>query len=139
MTISRTLTEKTKRSGTNFNLNGGIFKYSYNIKKKEGWVKLLPLTKVGDNFFEDLYNVNSNIIKQEYHITVVRGESIPNMKVWNRYNNCLINFEIDKEIKSNGIYYWIDIQCPFLYIVRQELDLNLQPKYPFHLTIAKSK
>jgi len=129
---------KTKDKDINC-INSGIFKYSYNIKRNIGWLKIKVLNDIGNILFNRLKSNINNIERIDSHITVVRGESIVNLRNWEKYKDCLINFDVDNNIKNNKQYYWVDIYCPFLYIVRKELDITSTPLYPFHLTIGKKK
>jgi len=71
------------------------------------------------------------------HISVVRGEDIPNIIFWNKYQNKIINFEYEPGVKDNGTYYWLSVKCKFLSDIRQELGLIKFPKFGFHLTIGR--
>lgn len=126
-----------KRNKEVNSINSGIFNYSYNIKRNTGWLKIKVINDIGNILFDNLKSNISSIVKQDFHITVVRGENIINFKHWGKYENCLITFDIDDNIKNNKEYYWVDVKCPFLHLVRKELDLSYDPKYPFHLTIGK--
>ncbi|MEI2420708.1 hypothetical protein V6O07_10580, partial [Arthrospira platensis SPKY2] len=119
--------------------NTGIFSYSYNKKTKKGWIILKVINNIGNILYDELIKRDKKtLIEKQFHISVVRGEPILNKRKWFCYNNDLIRFNIKENIiYNNDKYYWIDIQCPFLHLVRQELDLSYNPKYPFHLTIAK--
>lgn len=125
----------------NFNniFNTGVFYYSYNKNTKKGWIILKVINDIGNILYNELFKKDDKVlIEKEFHISVVRGESILNKRKWFCYNNHLINFKLKENIlHKNDNYYWINIECPFLYLVRQELDLSYIPKYPFHLTIAK--
>jgi hypothetical protein len=71
------------------------------------------------------------------HITWVNKEEPHNKGNWEAYQNIPIKFELKPEIKTNGTYYWLDIECNDLKLMRRALGLKPEPKIPFHLTIGK--
>ncbi|MGL5064411.1 MAG: hypothetical protein ACRC62_30865 [Microcoleus sp.] len=70
------------------------------------------------------------------HITVVRGEVVKNLLRWNAYQSHAIDFYYSSEITTNRRYWWLNVYAPCLMSVRQELGLDVQPEYDFHVTIG---
>lgn len=70
------------------------------------------------------------------HISIVRGEVIPNLNRWNAYQGQVIYFHYSNEIETNGKYWWLYVYSPCLVSIRHELGLDSQPEYDFHLTIG---
>lgn len=72
------------------------------------------------------------------HISVIRGEFIPNIKLWGLEANKLIDFDYDGGVIDNGEYYWLKVSCPYLSLLRQEYGLRPEPRFGFHLTIGRT-
>lgn len=70
------------------------------------------------------------------HISVVRGEEPLDVSAWGKYHGQEIEFEYDSELNTNGVYYWLDVECSRLSEIRMELGLPPMPTHPFHLTVA---
>jgi hypothetical protein len=71
------------------------------------------------------------------HISVLRGEKIPNADLWGLGANSIIQFEYEPGVKSNGEYYWLTVHCEELKGVRLAYGLSPEPQFGFHLTIAR--
>lgn len=69
------------------------------------------------------------------HITVIRNEEPPHPQFWEKYSG-EVQFTYESEPRTNGDYVWLDVQCPFLLDLRQELGLPRNPFYPLHLSIG---
>lgn len=72
------------------------------------------------------------------HITVIRNEEPPKPEAWHKYEGLVVEFGYRPEVLTNGEYYWLAIECPFLTELRQELGLG-EPEFPFHLSIGHGK
>lgn len=72
------------------------------------------------------------------HISCIRGEYIPNIKLWGLGANKLIEFEYDFGVLDNGEYYWLKARCPYLSDLREKYGLSKEPKFGFHLTIGRT-
>lgn len=70
------------------------------------------------------------------HITVIRDEEPAVKNLWLAYDKKEINFSYRSRVDSNDEYYWLDVFCPELLDIREELGLPRQPLYPLHLTIG---
>src|SRR5437870_3024462 len=68
------------------------------------------------------------------HISVIRGEKVPNFDLWRLDENKLIEFDYDAGIKDNGEYYWLKVSCPYLEEIRKKYGLYPSPQFGFHLT-----
>jgi hypothetical protein len=73
------------------------------------------------------------------HVSVVRGETVPKPAAWGKYAGEEIEFSYDPEIGwgNNTVYWWLDVQCPRLEDIREELGLPRKPPYRLHLTLGK--
>lgn len=75
------------------------------------------------------------------HISVVRHEDVPNKEFWNKYEGQEIEFEYDPNVVSDEKYFWLNVQCEQLKIIRVELGLTAYPWWvnKYHITIANTK
>lgn len=72
------------------------------------------------------------------HVSVIRGEFIPNFKLWGLDANKIVEFEYDGGVIDNGEYYWLKAYCPYLSEVRLKYGLSKEPRFGFHLTIGRT-
>lgn len=70
------------------------------------------------------------------HISVVRGEEPLDRVAWGKYQDEEVEFEYDPELKTNGVYYWLDVECGRLFDIRVELGLPRIPRHLFHMTVG---
>jgi hypothetical protein len=82
------------------------------------------------------------------HITVVRTdkETPTNMDAWGKYANEVIHFVYDPEIRTDGTYWYLDVQSDRIGEIREELGL---PRFrltelgasrgKYHMSIGNSK
>lgn len=73
------------------------------------------------------------------HISLIRDEEPPNefKHLWKKREGMEVEFTYTPNFQTNGEYWWLDIQCPVLNEVRQELGLSKEPKFGYHLSIGK--
>lgn len=72
------------------------------------------------------------------HISVIRGERVPNHKLWRLKDNKLVEFNYEAGVLDNGEYYWLKVVCPELEDLREKYGLSRQPQFGFHLTIGRT-
>lgn len=72
------------------------------------------------------------------HISVTRGEFIPNYKLWRLDEGKLIEFEYQGGVIDNGEYYWLKATCPYLSDLREKYGLPREPRFGLHLTIGRT-
>jgi hypothetical protein len=72
------------------------------------------------------------------HISIIRGEQIPNFNLWRLDENKLVEFEYEAGVKDNGEYYWLKVTCPYLEDLRSKYGLFKSPKFGFHLTVGRT-
>lgn len=72
------------------------------------------------------------------HISIIRGEYIPNIKLWQLDNNKSIEFEYEPGVMDNGEYFWLKAKCPYLADLREKYGLSREPRYGYHLTIGRT-
>lgn len=116
--------------------------------KTEQWLVVDCDTEIGKYYRSLYYNskynaktkkINNSIWKE--HITIIRGEEIPEEKkiYWNKYNNKEIEFEYSNKIYTNGMFYWLQIYSHLLLDLREELGLSRELTVPLHLTLGNNK
>jgi hypothetical protein len=95
-------------------------------------------TVVYYHWWLERFGVKVNLPVWKSHVSVVRGEELPNPEAWGDYQDEEIEFWYSpSEIYWNGEYWWIDVYSPRLEAIRQELGLSPQPEYSLHWTIGK--
>jgi len=70
------------------------------------------------------------------HISVIRGERPTKPELWKKYVGQKIFIEYSPEVETNERHYWLDVDCPFLLDLREELGLKRNPYYKLHMTIG---
>lgn len=72
------------------------------------------------------------------HITVVRNEPPPEDRqhLWERYNGKKVEFEYLYPPETDGYYVWLNVLCPELLDMREELGLPRDPEFPLHVSIG---
>ena len=79
------------------------------------------------------------------HITVLAGKhekGLSGHPLWKKYDGHRIEFRYDSKIYTDspyitrGKYFWLQVDCPFLGQLRQELGLKPTLKWATHLTIG---
>lgn len=79
------------------------------------------------------------------HISIVRGEQAcsKHPQLWRKFHGQTVDFlyehgniRVGKDKDQPGQFYWIDVECPKLSLIRAELGL---PKgWRFHITIGRT-
>jgi hypothetical protein len=72
------------------------------------------------------------------HISIIRGEKIPNYHLWRLDENKLVDFEYEGGVKDNNEYYWLKVHCPYLAGLRTKYGLTPEPRFGFHLTVGRT-
>lgn len=72
------------------------------------------------------------------HISIIRGERIPNYELWKLDANKIIEFEYDPGVRDNGEYYWLNVKCEYLGDLREKYGLKRDPQFGLHLTIGRT-
>lgn len=72
------------------------------------------------------------------HISIIRGEKIPNNHLWGLEKNTIVEFEYDPGVKDNGEYYWLSAKCNFILDLRERYGLSRHPRFGLHLTIGRT-
>jgi hypothetical protein len=72
------------------------------------------------------------------HVSVIRGEFVPNIKLWHLDENKLVEFEYEGGVLDNGEYYWLKVRCLYLLNLREKYGLSREPRLGLHLTIGRT-
>lgn len=71
------------------------------------------------------------------HISIIRGEVPAKPDLWRKYAGKIISFNYGETVRSNHIHFWLDVDCPVLLDIRDELGLPRNPVFgQLHLTIG---
>jgi len=130
-----------------FNSNGTI-----RYDNESGYRLTVEVDKELSNYYYSLIPKYLKASRPRWaaHVTVVRPEKeIPiNLQHWRKYENQVVEFVYDPYICFGKSYYWLNIWCPKLEDIREELGLSVYSKWTlppegiskkFHCTIANSK
>lgn len=70
------------------------------------------------------------------HISVLDGRhQVPNMNVWNKYNNQVIEFEYSNDIEQHWKFFVLPVRSEFLVNLIDELGVKHQKR--LHITIGR--
>jgi hypothetical protein len=72
------------------------------------------------------------------HISIIRGEYVPNNQLWGLDANKLVDFEYEGGVLDNKEYYWLKVKCPYLSNLRVQYGLPPEPRFGFHLTVGRT-
>lgn len=70
------------------------------------------------------------------HVSVIRGESVPNKHLWGLNANQIIEFDYEPGVIDNDKFYWLKARCKTLSDLRIKYGLSKNPQFGFHLTLA---
>lgn len=95
------------------------------------WAEKLTWTKITGSLHES-------------HVSILNGKFTDkrNHRNWQKFHNKIVDFEysncieFEKQQGSSQVYYWIPVKCPFLTKIRESLDLDPYPFWPYHLTVG---
>lgn len=112
---------------------------------RDNWLVAHIVDDLGDYYY-DIYerairSYGLDIQKPSWgsHISIVRGEEIPNLDYWDTLHEKDIAFKFNPFFRTNGKHVWLDIHCPSMFDIRRGLGLRARPEYSFHMTICSSK
>lgn len=127
----------------------GILRYS----QEEGYYRLVvnidkELARYYFSLIPKWYDINRP--KWLPHVTVVRPikETPIIFDAWGRYEGEKVEFQYDGTVYSGKVYFWLNVFCKRLEVIRAELGLEVSSPYTrppegykkcFHSTIANMK
>lgn len=118
------------------------------LASSEKWLVLMCDDEIS-RYYRHLYTIEYPYLNGERsgkltrpvwgtHISIIRGEMVPNHKLWGLKKNKIIEFTYDAGVLDNGEYYWLKVMCPELEDLREKYGLSRHPKFGFHLTIGRT-
>lgn len=129
--------------------SAGTLRYSPRLlgdkhPEKPKWWLILDCDQEVGRYYRELYFIahcrGDKLIRPAFreHITVVRDEEPPDDKkpLWWKYNREVVEFTLPHHVGNNGDYFWIDVYCPRLLDIREELGLRRSPHWPLHFSIG---
>ncbi len=73
------------------------------------------------------------------HVSIVRGEALPDPKAWNDREGCAVEFEYRYPAQEIGEYTFFPVICEDALDYRERLGLPREPQWPLHLTFGNFK
>jgi len=118
----------------------------------EEWKLIVKIDQDISNYYRSLIPKYMEVYPQMWpaHITVVRVKrEVPTIiKPWKKYDGQPIEFLYSPIIYWDEKYYWLDVYCKALELIRKELGLPYVSQYTlppsgfkkvFHITIGNKK
>lgn len=69
------------------------------------------------------------------HISFIRNEQAK-AYLWGLQNGKIVEFEYEGGVVDNGTYFWLPVNCPYLFDLRENLGLPRKPRFGLHLTVG---
>ena len=127
-------------------LSTGTLRYSPKLvaNRSEKWWMIIDADPEIGRLYRNLYKnyfYSCKFLQRpswKEHITIIRDEEPPIAKqaLWEKYQGKQIEFRYFPQLRTNGLYFWLDVECEELFQLRTELGLSRDPEVPFHLTIG---
>lgn len=73
------------------------------------------------------------------HVSIVRGEDVPDTAAWNDREGCVVEFEYMHPAQELGEYAFFPVICEAALDYRELLGLPREPLLPLHLTFGNFK
>lgn len=113
------------------------------LKSSERWLVLMcddEISKYYRHLFYKEYPYKGKLTRPVWgtHVSLIRGEVIPNYNLWGLDANKLVEFEYESGVKDNNEYYWLPVKCDYLLDLRSKYGLSRHPKFGLHLTIGRT-
>lgn len=119
-----------------------VYNPSTHLGSNQKWLVLMADDNIG-RYYRSLYHqeffYKPKLIQPIWssHVSLIRGEYVPNLHLWGLNKNKLVEFEYEAGAQSNGEYWWLNVNCPELEDLRVKYGLSKQPKFGLHLTIGR--
>jgi hypothetical protein len=121
--------------------------YSH-LGSNKNWLVLMADDEIS-RYYRFLYSKQYPYINSDYsnkltrpvwgaHISIIRGEKIPNMNLWGIDANKIIEFEYEGGAKDNKTYFWLKVKCLYVEDLREKYGLPRCGKHGLHMTIGLS-
>lgn len=126
-------------------ISSGILRYSPKLlgdRISEKWWLVLDCDPEISSYYRHLFHIQNYKSQKllmpawDSHVTIIRNEEPPNKELWEAYAGERVEYEYCHDSKTDGNYWWLDVICPRLIEIREELGLSPQPLYPLHLSFG---
>ena len=130
-------------------------KLRYSLKKESSdqdwWLVLDQCPEEIGKLYRNLYWLEHNKgrkLNPPYwgaHVTVVRNEEPPNKEFWWKHEGETIEFQYAGPVGNNcgpdryRSFWWVQVTCPRLDEIREELGLPAKPHKSYHMTIGSQE
>ncbi len=140
--------ENTSKQEPHWLSSKGILRYSpklIGVVGEKWWVVLDCSPELGA-YYRRLYEYSTNKCRKlqtpgwKEHVSVVRNE-VPADEfkpLWHRYEGKEVEFKYESIVRTNNIYYWLEVECDFLSDLREELGLDRIPEFDLHITVGNN-
>lgn len=138
----------SSRVGLNWLESKGTLRYSPKLlgdRASDKWWLVVDCDPEIGKYYRHLFGSYNYHVRKlskpawKEHITVVRDEEPKNKHFWENWDQCEIIFYYRHVPRTNGVYWWLDVKCEFLHVLRTELGLLRNPSIPFHLSFGHEK
>lgn len=124
-------------------ISTGILRYSPQLlgKSPSKWWLVLDCDPSIGQYYRHLYWLSRYRVEKilrpawQDHVTVIRNEEPPLQNLWQKHAGLSVEFWYNPIPRSNGAYWWVDVECPLLDEIREELGLS-SPEIPFHMSFG---
>lgn len=125
-----------------------IYSPSSHVGTSEKWLVLMCDDEIS-KYYRKLYTYSHKFANGGYslsltrpiwgaHISLIRGEKLPNNHLWRLDENKIIEFEYEAGVQSNNEYYWLRVKCDYLLDLREKYGLKRNPQFGLHLTVGRT-
>ncbi|WP_235496629.1 hypothetical protein [Aneurinibacillus migulanus] len=110
--------------------------------KNKWWLNLecpLDIIEYYSYWLEKEAGIITKIPRFGSHISVIRSEEPPDAykHLWGKYDGKTFTFEYHPIPRGTNEHWWLDVRCPHMSQLRNELGLSRKPLNGFHLTIGR--
>lgn len=118
------------------------------VRYKGGWITIEAPYDVVNYYKWWVEKFLGKKISTSYHkphITVLAGkheQGLDKHPLWGKYDGKEVEFKYYSTIHTDhdwffrGKYFWLRVECSLLPVLREELGLKPNLKWPYHLTIG---
>ena len=119
-----------------------VYSPKTHLKSSERWLVLMcddEISKYYRTLFYREYPWKGKLNRPVWgtHISVIRGEYVPNNHLWKMDENKIVEFEYEDGVEGNDEYYWLKAKCDYLLDLREKYGLSREPKYGLQLTVGR--
>lgn len=113
-------------------------------KKQSSWKRVAMIKTNCDLdlyytwFIKKRFNLELNKNLRGTHITFISDRMDSNTfdNFSKLFNGKEIEFFINTDVRTDGLHWWLNVQCPEAESIRELMGLERHPYYGFHLTLG---